>query len=89
MSEPVETGEEWPLEKLIAVLDKSVLLGGPIGFGPILPTHIHASDYFRALDKWGPITKSGMYPRLDHVWGRMAQLKRGLAREQKHARPRD
>ncbi len=89
MSSPIETGEDWPLEKLIGVLDKSVLLSGPIGFGPILPTTVHAADYFRALDRWGPIIVTGKYPRLDFVWARMSKLRELLAEDRVRVQSKD
>jgi len=38
----------WSLEKLIDVLDRSVLLDGPVGFGPILPRDANGNEYFEA-----------------------------------------
>ena len=77
-----ETGELWPLSKLLDVLNRSMLTGGPIGFGPILPRDVHGSDYYRALDHWGP-THADQHERLKYVWTRMSKLKALLAEEAK------
>ena len=72
--------EHWPLETLIVVLDRSMLMGGPIGFGPILPTGTNLTEYHASVRFWGP-THSDMYPRLKHVWDRLVALETALKAE--------